>query len=193
MLDEELEFLSIHTTFEIIPGLEIFAHCREMLEIDAPPEINRLLELHASGDDDTCFVSVEFGALVFSLQARLINYYPAEKFQKISLLKKYNAVTDYLFRNGNARTTVSELAEINGESRESFSRNFASATGLTPKKLIDNYVLARSFELIASGLNITETSEKMQFTNAFTFSRFFKRMTGDSPRKWKSKAEHLKF
>lgn len=187
-LDTDLEFLSIHTTFEIIPGVELFSSCHDILEMDFPEEIGSLLHLHDTEENDDHLKSMHLGALVYSLQTKIAKMYPEENFKRFSLLKKYAKITDFLFQYGNARTSVADLAELNGETRESFSRNFSASTGISPKKLIDSYVLSRSLEWMATGIRTKEIAEKMCFNNEFTFSRYFKRMTGISPRDWKKKS-----
>ena len=184
-LDEHLKYLSIHTSLEIIPGIELFSNCARILEMDCPEEIAELVELHASKKEDLLLNSITVGGLVYSLQIQILKHYDASDFLGVTFLKKYNRLAEYLSSQVNAQTSVEDLAALYNLSRVAFTRNFTTETGITPKKLIDRYTLNRCLDLMNKGISSKEISSTLHFSNEFAFSRFFKRLTGHSPRNWK--------
>ena len=131
--------------------------------------------------------ALKMGSMIFSMTVKLFDRYKAENFSAPLALKKFSHLADFLNQNGNAKTSVSDLAEICGLSRENFTRNFTAITGFTPKKLIDRFVIKRCVMLLNKGASFKEISYQLKFSNEFVFSRYFKRMTGESPKNWRNK------
>ena len=100
-------------------------------------------------------------------------------------LFQYIDLINYLSANGNAQTSVSDLAALKKLSRENFTRHLTADTGITPKQLIDRFVINRCLILIGRGHSFTEIARIMKFPDEFAFSRYFKRNIGESPRAWK--------
>ena len=188
-LDNQLFFLSIQTNLEIFPGVELFSGCPRMLEIPAPREYTTLLELFDSHSSDQLYQNaVKAGSLVLSIIVQLLDYYAPEDFWKPLALRKYADLTEYLNRYGTALTSVADLAREKRFSRENFTRHFTADTGITPKQLIDRFVIGRCLALIGQGYSFKEISYLMKFRDEFAFSRYFKRNMGESPRDWRSRS-----
>ena len=183
LLDNELQFLSIHTNLYIFSGVELFSACPCMLELPQPPEFQELLELF-SASDHNFLAAAKAGCLSASIMARLVSLYDEADFQYPLSLKQYMHLTDYLLQKGDAQTTVSELAAICGESRECFTRHFKERTGLTPKQFIDRMIIGRCMELLQQERSSKEIAALMNFSSEYVFSRYFKRNTNESPRQW---------
>ena len=192
-LSGQLNFLSIHANLEIFPGVELFANCSKMLVLPKQQEIEQLLEYVHSPSENTLLDSQRAGALVYTILVSLIEHYPETDFWGPLSLRRYSKIAEYLIHHGNAKTSVSEIAEICSETRESFSRNFKSATGITPKQLIDRYLIRRCVDLLSSGNNIKEVAYQLKFSNEFAFSRYFKRLLGESPGNWRKHHEIISF
>lgn len=187
-LDTQLYFLSIQATLEIFPGVELFSGCPHMLEIPAPPEFRPLMDIFGSDDPETLYLNgVRAGSLACSMLTRMLDHYKPEDFWKPLALRKYADLTDYLNANGNALTSVSDLAVQKKLSRENFTRHFTADTGITPKQLIDRFVTGRCLNLIGQGYSFKEISRIMKFPDEFSFSRYFKRNMGESPRSWRNR------
>lgn len=183
-LDRELYFLSIQDNLEVFPGVELFSGCSRMLEIPDVPALPELLRLFDTPPEERELAALKFGSLIFSMQTALIDRYPPEEFRRPLALREYRALTDFLDGRGSARCRVSELAAMRNESRESFSRNFRKRTGITPKQLIDHFLMRKAFDLLVSGCSVKETAFQLEFSNEFVFSRFFRRQMGESPKRW---------
>ena len=188
-LDNQLLFLSIQTNLEIFPGVELFSGCSHMLEISTPREYTTLLELFDLRNPDQLYQNaVKAGSLAFSIMVQLLDYYAPEDFWKPLALRKYADLTEYLNQHGTALTSVADLAKEKRLSRESFTRHFSADTGITPKQLIDRFVIGRCLALIGQGYSFKEISYLMKFRDEFAFSRYFKRNMGESPRYWRSRS-----
>ena len=185
-LDDDLYFLSIQATLEIFPGVEFFSGCSHMLEIPLPPEYYDLMELFDSEDTETIYqTGVKAGSLIYSMLTGIFQHYALENFRKPMALFQYIDLINYLSANGNAQTSVSDLAALKKLSRENFTRHLTADTGITPKQLIDRFVINRCLILIGQGHSFTEIARIMKFPDEFAFSRYFKRNIGESPRAWK--------
>lgn len=183
-LDDQLFFLSIQNNFEVFPGVEMFSGCSRMTVIPNPPQVTELLELIGS-DGEHCFAdALRAGSLILSMQSLLLDHYPEEEFWKPLALREFSPLMEFLKDNGTARTAVSDLAALRKESRENFTRHFIRRTGITPKQLIDRFVINRCLDLLNNGHSIKETAQTLQFSNEFVFSRYFKRNMGESPSFW---------
>ena len=183
-LDETLFFLSIQTNVEIFPGVELFSDCPRMTVIPNPPQVAELLDLVHSDEARKHTAALRAGTLVFSMQSALVDFYSPEDFWKPLALHEFAPLTEYLRKQGNARTSVSDLAALQCVSRETFTRHFSRRTGLTPKELIDRFVIRHCLDLLNGGHSVKETAALLQFSNEFVFSRYFKRNIGESPRYW---------
>ena len=186
-LDDQLFFLSIQTNLEIFPGVEHFSGCPRMLELPEPAEKKILLRLIDSDDEMLYLNAVKAGGLVFSMLTAMLEHYAPEDFRKPLALRRYAGLTSYLEKCGNARTSVQDLAEREKESREGFTRHFSACAGITPKELIDHFVISRCLTLINQGYSFKETSRILRFRDEFAFSRYFKRNMGESPRSWRNR------
>lgn len=184
-LDEQLYFLSIHTTLDIFPSVELFSSCPYMLNLPCPEEAKELLELFDHCQETSYFDALKIGSLTLAVMVKILENYNIEDFSSPLALKRFAHLSDYLIQNGNAQTSVTELADLCNLSRENFSRKFTEITGLTPKKLIDRFVIKRCIHLLEQGCSFKEISYRLKFSDEFVFSRYFKRVTGESPRDWR--------
>jgi AraC family transcriptional activator of pobA len=83
--------------------------------------------------------------------------------------------------------TINELADKLEYSRNSISKKFHTATGIKLKSFIDSrrvQIAARM--LLYSDQKIITISEIMGFTDVYSFSRFFRRHKGYSPRQYRT-------
>ena len=186
-LDEKLRFLSLHTSLHIFPGVELFSHCPRVLALPPPHPGGELLALFHSSSEAPFLNAVKAGALAFALMADLLPHYAPEDFRQPLALRQYLPLAEYLDRHGSAATTVGDLAARCGESREVFTRHFKARTGITPKQLIDRFVIDRCARLLEEGLSSKEITARLQFSSEFVFSRYFKRQMKLAPRAWRNR------
>ncbi len=96
---------------------------------------------------------------------------------------KYAALLRHLGTAADGRTTVAELAERFGFSRDRLSRDFSRTCGTTLKRHIVLAVVARAERLLRlePGLRLREVARRLNFSDEYYFSRFFKKHTGRTP------------
>lgn len=97
----------------------------------------------------------------------------------------------YIEENYTGHVCVENLAALCQISTSHFRRLFKEATGTTPIKY-KNLLLAKSAcsLLINDGLNVSETAYALNFDDIYTFSQFFKKEMGISPKKYLQ--DHIK-
>jgi AraC family transcriptional activator of pobA len=100
------------------------------------------------------------------------------------ILKK---IRDTIFDSYGLNIKVNDIARKLGYTKEHLNKIFKKQTGVSLKIYIDmeRYRQAQK-HLAYSDKNISEISSMMGFPDVFAFSRFFKRMNGDSPRCYKN-------
>lgn len=82
-----------------------------------------------------------------------------------------------------ANTSVSFLARKFGESPNALSKRFIREHGFSLKGWIDQKLFARATELLlGERQRVREASMALAFSSEFQFSRFFKRLSGQSPK-----------
>ncbi len=186
-LDENLFFLSIQANMELFPGVELFSGCSRMLEVPIGNELEMLRSFFESESGNAHVNAVRAGALAFNILASTLEHYPASEFWNALALKEYGELTEYLEKHGNAGTSVAELARARNESREHFTRRFIARTGITPKQLIDRFVIGRCLTLINQGLSFKEIASLLMFRDEYALSRYFKRNMGEPPKIWRQR------
>lgn len=192
-LDERLSFFSIQSNLEILPGTELFSGCSRMLELPLPSEYPALLELFDSAPAAQPFSALKCASLAFSLLVSLIEHYPDEDFRNVLSLRQYSGLTEYLREHGSAETRVSDLANLSKESREGFTRRFRSRTGMTPKQMIDRFLVGKIIDQLASDASLKEIAYRLKFSTEFVFSRYVRRHLGESPSSWRERAVSARF
>lgn len=91
----------------------------------------------------------------------------------------------YIEENYTGHICVEDLAALCKISASHFRRLFKETTGTSPIKY-KNLLLAKSAcnLLINDGLNVSETAYALNFDDIYTFSQFFKKEMGISPKKY---------
>ncbi len=98
------------------------------------------------------------------------------------------AVRQYLDVQGGGPVTVADVARETGYSRSRLSELFHDQAGVTLKRYIDEHRAEAAEALLRySDFNSSRIADTMGFPDLFTFSRFFKRMTGESPREFRKR------
>lgn len=184
-LSKNLFFLSVQCNLEIFPGVDFFSSCKEIRVFPHLEEIAVLLKIFACASEEIYLSTLQMQNIVANLLFRVAVTYPAQAFQTPLSLRHYMELTKYLEQNGDALTRVPELAKIAGQSREVFTRHFTAIAGITPKQLITRTVIGKCLDLLERGYSSKEITNKLNFSNEFVFSRFFKLNVGESPLQWK--------
>jgi AraC family transcriptional activator of pobA len=98
-------------------------------------------------------------------------------------------VHQHLGSRGGGPVSVADLADHTGYSRSRLSELFREQAGVTLKRYIDEHRAEAAEALLRySDYNFSRIADTMGFPDLFTFSRFFKRMRGRSPREFRKRA-----
>lgn len=98
-----------------------------------------------------------------------------------------NAITRTIAHvSSNLKETIAidDLANRAGMSRAVFHRKFKQATTMSPIQFVKSMRLNHAAVKISEGMNISEAAMGVGYTSPSQFSREFRRLYGQSPRKW---------
>ena len=79
---------------------------------------------------------------------------------------------------------IEEMAAQAGMSRAVFHRKFKQATTMSPIQFVKSMRLNSAAMKIAGGMNVNEAAMEVGYVSPSQFSREFKRLYGQSPRRW---------
>jgi AraC family transcriptional activator of pobA len=92
----------------------------------------------------------------------------------------------FIEENGTKRTTLDDVAGAVGYSRSYLASEFRKHTGTNIKAAIDRARAEAAGRLLAySDHSITEIADLLSFPDVYSFSRFFRRTSGRSPRAYR--------
>jgi AraC family transcriptional regulator, arabinose operon regulatory protein len=80
--------------------------------------------------------------------------------------------------------SIGRLAKLAHQSRFYFMRTFKKETGLSPVQYQISRRMSRAKELLAQGLSVKETADRVGYSDLFYFSRLFKLKTSLAPSKY---------
>lgn len=125
--------------------------------------------------------------MLMQLLAGLSRNIYEEKHNILTTHKNIQKVIEDMHRNCNHAMTINEYAKLYNMSVCWFINNFKALTGMTPRQYMIHIKINKAKALLNdSQLNVNEVADIVGFQNAFYFSRAFKKMTGVSPKEWKT-------
>lgn len=103
--------------------------------------------------------------------------------------KVISEALSWIYFNPVEAASAGTVARKFGYSLKHFCRVFRQISGKTPSRAIIEARVEHARELLTeSALNITEIAERLNYENAFYFSKQFKKITGESPTQYRAKA-----
>ena len=91
---------------------------------------------------------------------------------------------EYLSSRLDKTVTIEDMAARAGMSRAVLHRKFKQATTMSPIQFVKSMRLNQAAMKIAGGMNVNEAAMDVGYVSSSQFSREFKRLYGQSPRKW---------
>ncbi len=105
--------------------------------------------------------------------------------------QQFQNVFDFVSECLSAELQVSELAEIQGMHRTAFARAFKASTGLSPKDFLAQELNKKACDLLGTTeMLVREIAAKLKFNDEFYFNKFFKKMNGTTPKKFRDSVKH---
>ncbi|MDE0471789.1 MAG: AraC family transcriptional regulator [Ekhidna sp.] len=102
-------------------------------------------------------------------------------------LRKVYAFTDEHYQR---KVGIAEVAELCNMTREAFCRYFKKVTGQSYLEFLNRYRISQAKLLLSSGAGVSEAGFRSGFESLSYFSRVFKKLTDESPKKFRDR--HLK-
>lgn len=171
-----LHYIAIHFKLELYPGIDLFRSKKHWIFEYAPDEVRRLEAAFRTQDPLLRFSRLKEFCL------RYCNRHWPEDAGKDVQGERFEKVLNYVRAHVLATTTVNELAAIMNMRPETFSREFSSTFGISPKEHLQNVLTSHAITLLSQpNLSIKKISQALGFSSEFYFSKFFKRRTGTSP------------
>lgn len=108
-----------------------------------------------------------------------------QTFGSCSEYNTFEKVIKYIEQNYNKKITVEELAKITGYSASHFTRVFLKIYGISPITYLNHLRITHAKNLLkANQHSIEQIAIKCGFSNVYYFSRYFKQITGTTPKKF---------
>ena len=179
--NDRWEFKYVH--FNGVQARELYSHIVSVQAThaiigvsDAEGFLDRILDLvRNSGAEEIC------SEHIYSLLMRLIATAVPTNTETPESFRIKDALY-YIAENYRKDISVSHLAELAHLSRCHFSTEFRKHTGFSPYNYILNYrISAAKRFLLTTDRTVEDIAERCGFSDASTFIRAFKRMTGLSP------------
>jgi len=107
---------------------------------------------------------------------------------RVNALPKWRLrrVEEYVGMHFDHHISLSELAEVAGLSRMHFAAQFRAATGYRPREYLLHQRIERAKSLLAnSKMPLVEVALTVGFSTQAHFSTVFKRITDDTPARWR--------
>ena len=189
--DERLDLYWCHFTAETCYGTPLFAnlplsYAYHPAQDEKVPEIfESMVRLYK--DDSPGAVFRRSGLLMQAL-APFIERADMNQWRLWHLrADQFIPVLDLIERHMTAPLAIDELARAAHLSRGHFMSRFKQTFGLSPHQyqLLKRTEMARH-RLLHTSDTISQVSSDLGFTDAFHFSRLFKKMTGKSPRQFRN-------
>ena len=87
--------------------------------------------------------------------------------------------------------TATELADMLGISRAKLTADFKRETGMTLKEYIELQCVERAKSSLFAGKSVQLTADELGYIDVGTFIRMFKKVTGETPGKYKHRIETI--
>jgi AraC-like DNA-binding protein len=99
---------------------------------------------------------------------------------------RFNKVFEFVEDHLGADLRLPSLAAAYGRGATAFARSFLAATHMTPKEYITRRLNQKALQwVINSDLTMKEIAKRLRFNDEFYFSRFFQRLNGLPPSRYR--------
>ena len=188
--DSYLEKFYIHFRAELFHGFDMFESLDTCMTSPLSPlNLQYLMEkVKSEKAGDIIFCK----AYLLQTVAAFEDMLSQSRDLQFNMACKYRNIFKYLKTNCHAGITIKELADCSGLTASSFSKNFKKDMGLTVKEYMEKSLAHRAKEkLLLTDKLVKEIAYELKFSDEFYFSRFFKRLTGLSPKDYRLKNQVL--
>jgi AraC-like DNA-binding protein len=191
-MDDALKLPGYHAFFALEPRYRKKHGFKSILHLDMPElaavaalitQLETELDARASG--------YEFMAksLLMQLIGRLSRAYEGMRAVESRPLLRLGAALSHMEKHYAEDITLEDLARMSGLSVSTLQRSFRAITGHPPIEYLIRLRMLRACELLRGGdLNVTETANRVGFSDSNYFSRQFRRLMECTPREYARRA-----
>lgn len=141
----------------------------------------RLLQLGNSPVDTTVLGEARLRELYYAILKGEAGVFARRAFGAGNAIARSIALVS---SNLNAPISIEDMASRAGMSRAVFHRKFKQVTTMSPIQFVKSMRLNSAAMKIASGMTVNQAAMDVGYVGPSQFSREFKRMYGQSPRRW---------
>ena len=197
-LNDSSPHLSLHFTLLACGGFDMLSGKQEILfgnDRAMTDEIQREIR-----KNDRAALLMLFREVCWKCLRRTGHEFPV--FSRLPLLwsdpesvRLFRLLTD----NAAPGLTMQKFSRIAGIPKDALIKKLTAAIGIPPGRVIDRILVLRAIRLLTKDhLSVKETAYALEFRDPYGFSRFFRRMTGAPPARYRRRfeknppdAEHL--
>lgn len=162
----------------------------ELLEIDfISNDFLRSLNL-AMKTPTTNSLRKKYAQIFPSLAESLISYLKVENFIKLHKSPVASAV-ELISNNPSINYNIDDLSRVCGYNSQYFVRLFKKHMEVSPHQYIINYKMQLAIKLLENSYTVSETAEKLGFTEVRSFSRSFKNHFGITASDFKNHVDFI--
>lgn len=183
-----MKMLYVHFQIQIIPGIDMFGRCPEVLVLNSMGKETELLVENLQ--EEALYKIVETKSVLLSVISHFLNRVEqmTGEVENYSGFERQHKVVFYLEKNLTANLKVSEIADIMGQSYFSLSRNFKNDTGIGLKEYMEILLMNKARRLLMmTDMRIGEIAEVLGFADTYYFSKFFRKFENLSPREYRNR------
>ncbi|QIE45710.1 AraC family transcriptional regulator [Pseudohalocynthiibacter aestuariivivens] len=141
----------------------------------------RLVQLGASATDTAVLGDARLRELYYAILRGAAGPFARRAFAPGNAIAR--SIADLSSKLGQP-VSIDDMASRAGMSRAVFHRKFKQTTTMSPIQFVKSMRLNHAAMKIAGGMTVSEAALDVGYVSASQFSREFKRLYGQSPRKW---------
>ncbi|MBL8993419.1 MAG: helix-turn-helix transcriptional regulator, partial [Spirochaetia bacterium] len=184
--DRLFEHFFLHFTMEIAPGMDLFRGKKNPESLPAPPDLKKVKWKNLFfGDQLSGWMKC--ASHLQSLISAFVDLSGDSLAEAVRLSGKYAALFEAVRRQPFAKQRVSSLASAVHMSPRILRHAFQKDMGMSIPEFVRRRFIARAQDLLLdNSMKIREISAELGFRDEYHFSRLFHRVTGLSPRRYRS-------
>lgn len=190
---DRVDITWVHFTATILSSVSIFEayDCKYIISTSQRETLGRIRKLIKSMYVETVSAQMEANALLLQLLAPFFNTgNEGGKSGLPSELLRLQPVLDYINSHLAEKITVSQMAKTVNLERAYFSTLFSSILGISPSKYLRRRRIEKAqFLLLNTDDKLETIGTGLGFTDAFHFSKSFKKSIGVSPNEYRTRGQ----
>lgn len=176
------ERYGIHFKLELYPGVDVFSGVADRITENLPEFRREAEEIFSDPDPVRMCTRCQEFALRFCLR-----HWPAHSGFHPEKIKPFEEILHFIQNKISAELTVEEIAEKIHRSPENFTRSFRAVFQRTPKQFLQELLFRKAAQMLLDPEeSVKSVADSLNFSSEFYFSKFFKRLSGFSPREFRS-------